>query len=295
MFCKREYIIKLGIYVIYHDNVRMREMRNKNFIIISILLCLSIAYILASFPVRKRIKLKKGEDVASSTFVSSVINEHDQSHPITSEQSSPYEYEELLIPVYEEYDLLYDTNGVYWLGIDGALFRYQNAGQMHTDGIIHSYPTEAIRQRDETTRYFIYESDTSKRLYLFFTKNSMDYGTLVGYPMIISQVHSYSDFQSLKQGDDMSKVEEIDDITSCYRYMFDEFYHMNSVGAENRIKDGYPLTSVHYLNDGILMIEWTMDDDTYYKIHDIKYDKDYNYTNMYGETDNYRILDQDLP
>ena len=46
----------------------MREMRKKHFIIISLLLCLSIAYVLTSFPVRKRIN-----PIPASRFLLSFI------------------------------------------------------------------------------------------------------------------------------------------------------------------------------------------------------------------------------
>ncbi len=56
-----------------------------------------------------------------------------------------------------------------------------------------------------------------------------------------------------------------------------------------------PGTSVHYLRDGILTIEYDMLENRSLVISDIQYSPDYSLTSVNGDTINYKLWDADLP
>lgn len=210
------------------------------------------------------------------------------------------EVEELDIPLYEAEELMYNTNGAFYIGYDSARYRTAYNGRVQTNEIFNSFPTHAIRRQSETMIYSIYRSDSGFYLYLFFSEESGDpdwdgLNTSIGYPIVIQKMLSYEEFAGVQVGDGVEKLREIDPVIEIYEEMFFEYYGLNSVAAENLRKSNDPISSVHYLKDGLLKIEYDIVDDTQLVVENIILNENYDLTNLYGETYNYRILPQDLP
>ncbi|MBR6135406.1 MAG: hypothetical protein IKQ22_02870 [Clostridia bacterium] len=259
--------------------------------VVVVLLLIFIPIIHGAIEVKRRVKLEEGESPSLVVSIDDMVSDKQS----VIEQSDPVTEPIYDVPVYLENDLIYETNGVFWIGIDCSLFRYQNARQMGTDGILHSFPTTAIRTRDDDSCYLMYKTDTGYSLYLFLSKSKNEMETPYGFPLVIGKVNSIDDFKDIEIGDDMTEVESIDPVTTLYRNMFTDIYHINTIATVNRIEQGCPLTSVYYLKEGILMIEWIMEDDTDYKVHNIIFNDKYEFINLLGETDDYRVLEEDLP
>ena len=208
------------------------------------------------------------------------------------------EVEELDLPLYEAEELMYNTNGAFYIGRDCAMYRGSVNTRPYTNSILNSFPTEAIRQRDENSMYFIYQSDFY--LYLFFSEENGDpdwdgLNTPIGYPIVIQKMLSYEEFAGVQVGDGVEKLREIDPVIEIYEKMFFDHFTWNTYAAEHHRKNNDPISSVHYLKDGLLKIEYDIMDDTQLVVENIILNENYDLTNLYGETYNYRILPQDLP
>lgn len=198
------------------------------------------------------------------------------------------------IPVYHEKELLFNTNGMFYLNRD-ACFSEDTSARMNDSGaIMAAYPTSAIRHRDDDSVYTIYDTDTGYRFYLLFSGEN-EYVIPVGFPLVVKEKLSYADFSELKIGDSIEQVEKIDSIAGLYKKELTDVFNANSKGAEGFAKMGYPYTSIHYFNDGILKIEYTVLEDKYIVISDMEFNKDYQLVSANGKTVNYKIADADLP
>ena len=208
--------------------------------------------------------------------------------------------ETLEIPLYEAEELMYNTNGAFYIGYDSARYRTSYNGRVQTNEIFNSFPTYAIRRQSEKMIYTKYQSDSGFYLYLFFSEESGDpdwdgLNTSIGYPIVICKMLRYEDFSEIQVGDGVKKLREIDPVIAIYESMFFEYYELNSIAAKNLRQCNDPIASVHYLKDGLLKIEYDIIDDTQLVVENIIFDENYDLTNLYGETYNYRILPQDLP
>jgi hypothetical protein len=198
------------------------------------------------------------------------------------------------IPVYYEEELLFNTNGMFYLNRDACFYEGTNARQNDSSAIMAAYPTSAIRHRDDDSVYTIYDTDTGYRLYLLFSSEN-EYVTPVGFPLVVKEKLSYADFSELKIGDSIEQVEKIDSVAGLHKKELIDVFNVNSKGAEGFAEMGYPYTSIHYLTDGILKIEYTMLEDKYIVISDMEFNKDYQLISANGKTVNYKIMDIDLP
>ena len=134
------------------------------------------------------------------------------------------------------------------------------------------YPT-AVRGDGERA-YCVFDVKEGIRYYLFYDNSiekklpNMSLGH-IGYPLLINKVHTRAEFEALKTGDSILKVEETDSVTSFYRKHFIDWKSTN----------GY---SVHYLEDGLAIIEYKLNQDgTDYIINDIELIKGYKYTDEF--------------
>lgn len=198
------------------------------------------------------------------------------------------------IPVYYEEELLFKTNGMFWLNRDACFYEGTSARQNDSGDIMAAYPTSAIRRRDDGSVYTIYDTDTGYRLYLLFSGEN-DYVIPVGFPIVIKDKLSYSDFSELKVGDSIEQVEKIDSIAGLHKKELIDVFKANSKGAEGFAERGYPYTSIHYLSDGLLKIEYTILEDKYIVITKMEFNEDYELVSANGKTVNYKIADADLP
>ncbi len=199
------------------------------------------------------------------------------------------------IPIYPEAELFFDVNNDgFYLGRDVAIYRYLNAGQNSTEGIQKRFPTSAIRLKDNGSMYSIYETDSGYRLYLFYDQ-SRDYAFTIGFPVVVKNLLSYSDFAGLKAGDSIEAVEAIDPVAGLHKRLFTEVWEINPKGAKGQADLGYPCTSIHYLSDGLLKIEYDMPEDGVLVISRIEFAPDYILTDPIGKKVDYKIEEVDLP
>ncbi len=134
------------------------------------------------------------------------------------------------------------------------------------------YPT-AVRGDGERA-YCVFDVKEGIRYYLFYDNSiekklpNMSLGH-IGYPLLINKVHTRAEFEALKTGDSILKVEETDSVTSFYRERFIDWKSTNG-------------HSVHYLEDGLAIIEYKLNQDgTDYIINDIELIKGYKYTDEF--------------
>ena len=198
------------------------------------------------------------------------------------------------IPVYIEEELLFNTNGLFYLNRDACFYEGQNARQNYTGALLEAYPTTAIRSRDSDSVYFVYSTDTGYRLYLFASyENSLN--TPVGFPVVIGELLSYSDFKGIEPGDRIEEVEAIDAVATLHKKLILDVWNLDPVGARYHEKEGYPCTTIHYLNDGILKLEYEMQDDRSLVVSAVEFSKDFQLESANGKIVNYKIEDIDLP
>lgn len=191
-----------------------------------------------------------------------------------------------VVPCFKEEDLLYDT-GCFALGADAGY--YSGASGFITnlfERVVKIFPNPLIRENDDDI-ITVYDTDNHTRLYLFFSKKSKGMFT-DGFPVVMKEKLSYSDFSQLKLGDNLNMVESIDSIMPLYTRYFDQA--TDSVLERNK-KVGRYLTSIHLLSDGILKIEYDKVDGNYV-ITNIVYNKDFILDGLNGKTC-YKILDED--
>ena len=193
-----------------------------------------------------------------------------------------------VVPVYYETELLFRT-GKYNLGEDLSRWNGWSSDPHSLSGIISRYPTDAIRVRPNWTGYIMYETDQGTRLYLFFSnyRKNVD-----GFPLVINRVMSYEDFKDIEIGDTIDDVAAVDDVTELYKK---EYSDLNYETAKRYCENGYPPTTLHYLEDGILKIEYEMLEDRTLVVSSITYNEKYWLTCYDGDLLNYKIEDADLP
>ena len=199
------------------------------------------------------------------------------------------------IPVYSESDLFFDVNNDgFYLGRDVAIYYNLNAGQNSTEGIQKRFPTSAIRLKDNGDMYSIYETDSGYRMYLFYDQ-SLDYDFTIGFPVVVKELLQFSDFAGLKVGDSIETVESVDPVAGLYRKLLTEVWQLDAKGAKGHAAYGYPCTSIHYLSDGLLKIEYDMPEDGVLVLSGIEFAPDYILTDPIGRRVDYRIEEVDLP
>ena len=198
--------------------------------------------------------------------------------PETSEVS-------LDIPVYYELELLLYTYGTMFdLGLDACYHRMVNTFKNYGASIYATYPTNAIRVRADNTSYLIYDTDTEYRFYLFIDNDSLF--RTVGFPILIKKNNmlSYRDFQDVQINDALSKVEAIDDIMIFSKHRMLSYARI-----------GMPVSSIHYLKDGILKIDYTLSEDEEFFVSNITFNKDYLIKTWDDRMISHKIKGIDLP
>lgn len=198
------------------------------------------------------------------------------------------------IPVYMEEELLFKTNGLFYLNRDACFYEGLNDLPNLTGSLLEAYPTSAIRSRDSETIYFVYRTDTGYRLYLFASyENNLH--TPVGFPVVIGTLLSYDDFKSIRIGDNIEKVEAVDSVATLHKKLILDVWNLAPMGAQAHAENGYPCTTIHYLKEGILKIEYEMQHDQRLVVSNIVFSKDFQIRSANGQMVNYKIEDIDLP
>lgn len=194
------------------------------------------------------------------------------------------------IPLYYEDDLLNRVGLMFRLNYDACRFpRHLSSITNEATVILASYPTNALRIREDNSSYAVYDTETGCRFYLFFDTVEP---YPVGFPIMIKDMLCRMCFASIKIGDPIENVEVIDDVTTHYKA---DFQNIDPEGAKLNTEAGYPLASIHYLKDGILKINYTMQEDQSLVVSEIIFNENYQIVDGVGRVINYKIEDIDLP
>ncbi|MCL1790244.1 MAG: hypothetical protein FWG40_02620 [Peptococcaceae bacterium] len=195
------------------------------------------------------------------------------------------------VPVYRAKTLLEDNGDTFFLGRDMSYYDDKNIRFDYVSRILQAYPTTAVRQTKEKQAYLLYKADTGERLYLFLNTNR-DYETLSGFPILIGKMLSKEDFSHIEIGVSIKEVMAVDSVVSYYCDLWSdadvkiaEFYEKS---------EGAPLTTIHYLKDGLLKITYHMAETRDITVTGVYYFPDYIMKGFGGEM-NYHIADTDLP
>ena len=200
----------------------------------------------------------------------------------------------LEVPVYYEDELLFNTNGMYYLNRDACFYKGSSFLPNEASAILAAYPTNAIRVRSDGTEYAIYDTDTGYRLYLFFDSDR-EIPTTLGFPLVIKDLLSYSDFKDIQIGDSILDVEAVDDVTALYKKTLIDVWEINPEGAAGLAEYGHPCTTIHYLKDGILKIEYTMTTEEGLIVSNMIFDRNFVLTCADGTSVSHKIESIDLP
>lgn len=200
----------------------------------------------------------------------------------------------LEIPVYYQDELLFNTNGMFALNRDACFYKNLNSSPNEASAILAAYPTKALRNRTDGIDYAIYDTDSGYRFYLFFDGDS-NLPKTIGFPIVIKDMLTYDDFRNIKIGDPIPDVEAVDSVTTLYKKTIVDVWKMNAEGAAFLAKEGHPCTSIHYLKDGILKIEYTMTKEGDLIVSNIIFDQNFDIRTADGTKVSHKIEDIDLP
>ena len=143
--------------------------------------------------------------------------------------------------------------------------------------------------------YLMYTTEDNYRLYLFFNYSTNGCTSPLGYGLVVGKVHTSSDFAGLKKGDSIDDVIKIDDVASLYKEYFLKQVNYNTDRAKAEEEDGNSICSLHYLDDGLIKIEYTMKEEGKLIIKDIEYFSNWVMKDSEGREVEYQIFDVDLP
>ena len=180
--------------------------------------------------------------------------------------------EPLEVPVYNDLDellLTLDQLPVVDNYCSGSLF-------LKLEYLLGLTPDAAQRQKGDYSGYVIYETENGYRLYVFYNRIYSDSSRiyLVGFPVLVNELHSYSEFSGLSIGDPIDKAAEIDPLAGRLKEKLTE-RGSTAEWFHSRIEWGTPVAGIHYLSDGILLIEYDMNDDGVIYIINMDYSEDY--------------------
>ena len=189
---------------------------------------------------------------------------------------------------------MFKTEGVFDLGRDAAFYSEANFKPNHTGAVLTAYPTEAMRAQKDDSLYFIYETDTGYRLFLFFEREG-DSLYMKGFPVAVKKLLSFEDFSSVKAGTNIDEVAQLDPVAGLHKKQFLDVWELDYAGAEYLAKHGHPCASIHYLKDGILKIEYEMLEDRSIVVSDMVISRDHSLRDANGDVVDHTINDRDLP
>ena len=151
------------------------------------------------------------------------------------------------------------------------------------------------RQKMWDEFYLMYPTEDNYRLYLFFNYSVNGCTSPLGYGLVVGKVHTSSEFAGLKRGDSIDDVIKIDDVASLYKEYFLKQVNYNTDRAKAEEEDGNSICSLHYLDNGLAKIEYTMKEEGKLIIKDIEFYQNYVIEDQDGNEVDYRIFDIDLP
>ncbi|MBR4009794.1 MAG: M56 family metallopeptidase [Clostridiales bacterium] len=161
--------------------------------------------------------------------------------------------------------------------------------------ILDEYFHIPCREKTCNDFYLMYRMENNYRLYQFFSYPANGCTRPVGYGLVVGKVHTSSDFAGLKRGDSIDDVIKIDDVASLYKEYFLDHLHYDTDRAKTEEADGNSICSLHYLDDGLIKIEYTMKEEGKLIIKNIEYYSNWVIEDSEGREVEYQIFDIDLP
>lgn len=218
--------------------------------------------------------------------------------PSAAETTAPLDQIKPLenIPVYRDNELLFANTHYLRLGVDASVYYMFSSLPNNIAYLQESFPNIAIRTRDENTKYLVYDTDTGYRLFLY-NPSHINYKSIEGFPIVVKELLPYSDFAELHIGDAMEKVEAVDPVASIYKKHMIETFHMNDPKIAEKKDLDLPRSSIHYLKDGILKIDYKTTEERKLIIANMTFNSDYLLPLASGIEPGlcYKICDIDLP
>ena len=193
---------------------------------------------------------------------------------------------------YPEEDFLFN-NHCFSFYRDMDYFLFSSASYNALGSVLYEYPPQIVRtikNNGQKSMYFIYETDASTRVFVFFYETD-NFGYTRGYPIIMKKSLSTKDFSSLEVGDTMANVEEIDPIAALYKKGYDKV--SDKLVEELYVKGQEKISTVHYLNDGIIRINYDRNTLGEYVINKIITSHDFTIPSLTGNLC-YKIYPDDL-
>ncbi|MCR5057651.1 MAG: hypothetical protein K6A81_03420 [Clostridiales bacterium] len=203
--------------------------------------------------------------------------------------------------VWNEKDLLFDHAETVGFGYE---YYYGPKTDMLSNNIKYIFDNLNISDeyfhipcREKTCNdfYLMYRMENNYRLYQFFSYPANGCTRPVGYGLVVGKVHTSSDFAGLRRGDSIDDVIKIDDVASLYKEYFLDHLHYDTDRAKTEEADGNSICSLHYLDDGLIKIEYTMKEEGKLIIKDIEYFSNLVMKDSEGREVEYQIFDVDLP
>lgn len=200
------------------------------------------------------------------------------------------ELDPLETPVYYGEELFFYWADYFGLGRDSGWLNRSDVAP-HVAELLRSFPDAAFRKLPNSGGVLMWDSDAGVRMYMFLSPKG--YARPSGFSVLIAEKHEYADFSGLKPGDGVDAVSAIDPVGEIYGELF-EILGRDSLN-ERAEAAGFPMSSIHYLTDGILLIEYKRNAEGEPVIDSLTYSEDYKLTNAFGLTTEYTILPADLP
>lgn len=200
---------------------------------------------------------------------------------------------ELNVPVYWYDDLINKTGRLYCRDFDYETLNSPNTGGNNISRILTLLPTKAARCTDGGKyMYLMYDTDKGQRLFLFsnaYGDNPNEFLFLSGVAVLMQERLSYSSFLSVKKGDSIDSLIEIDPAMEIYS----EYLHKNySKDNLDRLRDAYgPPVTVSILTDGAVKITYEYRDGEFL-VDTVEYNEDYILSGR-AEPVCYRIAETD--
>ena len=227
--------------------------------------------------------------------------------PVPTETPEPGPtLEPLDVPFYS-YDELLEEGRRLLLGnfvSDGYWEEFKSGNCLNrTDDIPRLFPDAAVRERDDHCRYYMVDTYNDSRLF-FFADDHNDFTTICGYPILPRGPLPYEAFAELGAGDPIEAVVSIDPSAELARHLLLDvfkitqyetmFEQLGSFAVVDGNTVAKTISTLHYLTDGVLRIDYTLNENKELVIAAMTYGADWKLANAGGVIIDYRILPGDL-
>lgn len=150
----------------------------------------------------------------------------------------------------------------------------------------HDYKIEIIRKVNNQRMYTIHKTDSNGLFYSFFEGENVSDGSWLYNTVYSCKKLNKSDFNNVKIGDAISKIEQINPCTTLW----------SDLAQKNELES---FEESVLLTDGLLLIGYKKGSNSMYCVTDIQYHEDFKITKTFSNIGaivyDYSILPQDYP